>query len=184
MLYLISNDYKDWDFYCLNYLISDMELRESLNHIFSKKNLQNENKNGGFFISEIDTSKPLFFKEKKFKFTNSEKKLSIFITDENKNNFINTLLPYRIIVNHDKIKRKNGFVFNFNFKETIKLIKIYLKWNLIKFFKKYINIDYRKNYININKVYLSIIDDSFLNYVIDYEENIEPENQLIDLNIL
>jgi hypothetical protein len=184
MLYIILNEYKDWDFYCLNYLISDMELRGSLNNIFSKKNLNNEIKNTGFFISEIDTSKPLFFNEKKFKFTHNDSKLSIFFTDKNKQNHINTLLPYRIIVTHDKLKRKNGFEFNFNFKETIKLLKIYLKWNLVKFFKKYINIDYRKNIININKVYLSIIDDSFLNYVIDYEENIDPENQFINLEIL
>ena len=37
MLNLIQMDYKDWDFYCLNYLISDSELRGSLNNLFSKK---------------------------------------------------------------------------------------------------------------------------------------------------
>ena len=66
----------------------------------------------------------------------------------------------------------------------VKLIKIYLKWNLIKFFKKYINIDYKKKSINIDKVYLRIIDDSFLNYIVDYEEVIDTEKQFIDLEIL
>ena len=183
MLNLIQMDYKDWDFYCLNYLISDSELRGSLNNLFSKKK-NDTNKNAGFFISEVDTTKPLFSREQKFKFTNNETKLSIFFTDENRENYINTLLPYKVTVIRKKIKNKNGFVFNFNFKEMVKLIKIYLKWNLIKFFKKYINIDYKKKSINIDKVYLSIIDDSFLNYIVDYEEVIDTEKQFIDLEIL
>jgi len=183
MLNLINKDYKDWDFYCLNYLISDSELRGSLNNLFSKKK-NDDHKSAGFFLSEIDTTKPLFSREKKFKFTNNDTKLSIFYTDENRENYINTLLPYKIKVFHKKIKNKNGFVFDFNFKEMVKLIKIYSKWNLLKFFKKYINIDYKKKIINIDKLYLSIIDDSFLNYIVDYEEIINPEMQLIDLEIL
>ena len=179
----MNKDYKDWDFYCLNYLISDMELRGSLNNLSSKKKTTNIT-SGGFFLSEVDTSKPLFSKETKSKFTENDTKLSIFYTNEDRENFINTLLPYQVTVNHNKFNKAKTFKFNSNFKEMIKLIKIYLKWNLVKFFKKYVIINFKKKTINIDKVYLNIINDAFLNYIVDYEEIIDPEKQLIDLEIL
>lgn len=185
MLHIISNNYKSWDYYCINYLISDKELRNTLNSLSSKKIKFHENR-GEFFLSELcdkDPSKPLFGKTIKNKFTENEKKLSIIFTNENKQNFINTLLSYKIIIGH-KLMNKKSFIFDFNFKEMKKLIKIYFKWNLPKFLKKNMFIDVEKQIIDINKVYLSIMEDAFLDYVVDYEEVFDIEKQHIELEIL
>lgn len=179
----MKNNYKNWDFYCINFLISDMELRNSLNSLSSKKK-KDENKLN-FFLSEIEVNKPLFSVLKKNKISEKEKKLSIFFTNKNNQNFINTLIPYKVIINHRKFKENNkGFKFDFNFKEMKKLLKIYFKWNLVKFFKKNININYKKELIDIDKIYLNIMEDNFLNYVVDYEEYVKPENQYIHLEIV
>lgn len=184
MLYMITKNLKNWDFYCINFLISDMKLRSTLNSLASK-NKKGEKQNG-FFLSEIDSNyKPLFSNLEKHKFSDNENKLSILFTNENRQNYINTFLPYRVIISHKKIlKNKDGFIFNFNFFEMIKLIKIYLKWNLIKFLKKFLLIDIKNQTIDIDRCYLKIFDENFLNYIIDYEVSIEPEKQFIELEIL
>ncbi len=182
MLYIIGNDYENWDFICLNFLISEVGFRKTLN-LQSSKEYQNNSSTNPIFMSEIDIKKPIYLKEETYNFTLYENKVSVFFTDHNKQNYINTLLPYKTIINHTKIKVKNPFVFNFNFKEMITLAKIYLKWNLSKFFRKIININYKRKTITLDKQYLEKIDDGFLNFTIPYEEIVEVANQNIDLVI-
>ena len=142
-----------------------------------------ENKNV-FFLSEIDTTKPLFSSLIKHKISENDKKFSILYTNENGENFVNTLLSYKILISHKEILNNEVFVFEFNFMEMSKLIKIYFKWNLSKFLKKYMTIDFKNQRILIDKFYFEVFDENFLNYVYDYDERVEPEKQFIDLEIL
>lgn len=182
MLHLIANNYVNWDFYCLNFLISDVDFRKTLNLLSSKEH-QLKMVQNSFFLSEVDMTKPIFSKEENYSFSLKESKLSVFFTNENNQNFLNTLLPYKTLVNHIKIKMDQPFIFDFNFQQMVALIKIYLKWNLTKFFKKIMNINYKKKTITMDKSYLEKIDDAFLNFTIPYEEFVDIAHQHIDLVI-
>lgn len=183
MLHLISNNYINWDFYCLNFLISDVDFRKTLNLLSSKEHQMKAVPNS-FFLSEVDTSKPIFSREENYSFSLKESRLSVFFTNENHQNFLNTLLPYKTLINHIKIKRSQPFTFDFNFQQMLSLTKIYLKWNLSKFFKKIININLKRKTITMDKSYLEKIDEAFLNFTIPYEEFADIAHQHIDLTIL
>jgi hypothetical protein len=183
MLYLISNNYLNWDFYSLNYLISEADFRKSLNLLSSKEH-QLKTAQNSIFISEVDTSKPVFSKEERYNFTLKENKLSVFFTNKQNQNFLNTLLPYKTLINHTKIKTNQPFIFDFNFQQMTTLAKIYLKWNLTKFFKKILNINFKRKTITMDKSYLEKIDDGFINFTIPYEEFADIAHQHIDLTIL
>lgn len=182
MLYIIGNNYLNWDFYCLNFIISDVDFRKTLNLLSSKEYQKREEPNS-FFLSEIDSSKPVFMKEENFSFSLKENKLSVFFTNEKNQNFINTLLPYKIHINHTKIKTENPFIFDFNFKQMVTLAKIYMKWNLSKFFKKILEINFKRRTITMDKEYLEKIDDGFLDFTIPYDEFVDIAHQHIDLRI-
>lgn len=184
MLYLIGNSYSKWHFYCLNYIISDQDFRKTLNLLSSKESFLKKKSTSQFFLSEVDVSKPAYLKEQSSKFSLNDNKLCVLFTTEQKQNYINTLLPYKIFVNHSLIKKKHPFMFEFDFKQMIILSKIYLKWNLPKFFKKLININIPKRTIFLDKEYLEKIDDKFLNFTIKYDEFVELKNQKIELEIL
>lgn len=183
MLHLIANKYSNWDFYCINFLISDVNLRKTLNLLSSKEHQIKASQNS-FFMSEVDTIKPIFSEEEIYAFSTKENKLSVFFTNDKHENFLNTLLPYKTLINHTKIKTNQPFIFDFNFKQMITLAKIYLKWNLTKFFKKLLNINFKRKTIKIDKEYLEKIDDEFLNFTIPYEEFTDIAHQHIDLTIL
>jgi len=182
MLNLIANNYINWDFYCLNFLISDIDFRKNLNLLSSKEH-QLQAAQNSFFLSEVDTSKPVFSKEESYTFSLKENKLSVFFTNEKLQNFLNTLLPYKTFINHTKIKSNQPFIFDFNFQQMITLAKIQLKWNLNKFFKKILNINFTRKTITIDKSYLEKIDDAFLNFTIPYEEFVDLAHQHIDMTI-
>jgi len=160
-----------------------MDFRKTLNLLSSKEH-QIKVAQNSFFISEVDTSKPVFLKEETYAFSTKENKLSVFFTNEKNENFINTLLPYKTFINHSKIDANQPFVFDFNFKQMITLANIYFKWNLTKFFKKILNINDKRKTITMDKEYLEKIDEGFLNFTLPYEEFTDIANQHIDLTIL
>ena len=183
MLYLLTNNFAFWDFYCINYLLSDQEFRKNLNNLSSKGNSLNKIFKG-FFNTEVDLKPDGYLKEVTYKFSLYDKKLSIILTDENKINYLNTFLPFKIKTSNTNLQIQNNFIFDFHFHHTIILTKIMLRWNLTKFIKKILKVDFNKQIITLDYDYLDRINDDFLKFTTKYDEFTGIGSQKMVLHLL
>ena len=184
MLFLIMNDFTSWDFYCLNYVLSNQEFRKNLNYLSSiEKNLNLKNKKN-IFISELENGAFGYLRERHYKFSLEKKTLSVFLTDVNRNNYLYSFLPYKILVANKTFKIKNNIIFDFNFHQMIILSKIELLWNLPKFIRKILNINFKTTSFSLDYDYLDKINENFLKFTKEYEEKIELSKLFYEINIM
>ena len=157
MLFLIKNEFKNWEFYVLNFLMSIKNFRFFLGKNFSKKN-----KKIPQLISNVKTINLIDENNYKNKFT-------FFNTDENGQNFLNVIKSFYLIVR--KFLKK--FEFNFSLHQ-MKILAIINKFEKLKdFFPKILIENKFEEKISINNEFFEHFDEKYFSEIFSNNENKE-----------
>ena len=157
MLFLLKNEFKNWEFFILNYLMSIKNFRFFLGKNFSKKN-----KKIPQLISNVKTINLIDENNYKNKFT-------FFNTDENGQNFLNVIKSFFLIVK--KFLKK--FEFNFSLHQMI-ILSIINKFEKLKdFFPKILIENKFEEKISINNEFFEHFDEKYFSEIFSNNENKE-----------
>ena len=178
-LYMYKNNFINWDFFALNYLLSFKNFRKIILHFFSLNKRENflENNN---YITNIKTVKTPNIKNKikfnvdeenkienEFNFDNDDiinisnkKELNqisennesymFFYTDQNYNNYIVNLFSYRIKIEFRKLNPKINWEFYLNFKQMRYFNEVSKYEDLLTFIPKILITNFEIGDLNIN----------------------------------
>ena len=185
-LYLYKNNFVNWDFYVLNYILSIKTFRKiiskslSLNKDFltSLSNSQEKNyktistnktlDNSFNFVDDEDDdknkNKNIFLVNKKIYNQMSENNefYIFFYTDSNLNNYIIHFYSYHLKIEYKRLNPKLKWEFFLNFKQMRNLIKVTKYERLNSFLPKIVNTNFENGFLNIN---FNVFDENF-NYKI------------------
>lgn len=155
IFYLIENDYENWDFYISQFIFSYKECLYYLNEIISLKNRRKTTiikSNSQPLFDNINTvdrkqgnnliNRNIFLNmEKNLKISDKSKIYEFFYTDKNNSNYIKIFHNFFITARCKSFKKRNKFIFDFNFSQMRLLNKISRIQGLNHFIKKLIYID-------------------------------------------
>ena len=155
IFYLLTNNFKNWDFYISQFIFSYKECHKNIGKLLSKESkgalFSLENLNSFSLLKNSESMKNIKEISKKNKITNSlnsekihqisekSKKYEFIYTDANNINYIKILHNFFISSRCELFKNK--FCFDFNFDQMKILNKILRIQGLEHFFKKLIYID-------------------------------------------
>ena len=173
LFFLAKNNFKNWDFYIMEYLFSYYDFILIINSFLStykikskykyktilnmKYNNHNNNLNNIIYLT----------KEKKVKYSKKNSKLEFIFTDNNLNNNIKILHNYKLFVFNKKINPYYQFCFHLNFIQMKSLYLASKKQGIKYLLQKIIIIDKDNMKIKLNYEYLDNFCKTDLN-------NLEP----------
>ena len=195
-LYMFKNNFINWDFFALNYLLSFKNFRKIILHFFSLNKTENflENNN---YITNIKTVKTPNIKNKirlnieeenkvdnEFNFDNDDiinisnkKELNqisennesymFFYTDQNYNNYIVNLFSYRIKIELRKLNPKINWEFYLNFKQMRYFNEVSKYEDLLTFLPKILITNYEIGDLDIN---FNIFNNNFNAKILQNED--------------
>ena len=178
LLLLIKEDFKDWEFFVMKYLISFKVFRNIMQLYFSKKDLNyiqliNLTRNNIFPIyTEISRNrtfdnKLIIYLSKEKKFTNSiySKNYFFIYSDKNGINYYKFFHNYIIITYNKNINPINKFIFHFNYEQMKKIYFISKRQGLSYFFAKILENDTQNMKIKLNYDLLNRYTINDINYL-------------------
>ena len=109
--FLLENNFKDWDFYVIEYLFSFCKFCLIINNFLSIYKIKKYN-----FINKIVPKNKIInlSEEKKAKYSNKNSKFEYIFTDQNKNNYIKILHNYKLLAYNKRINKNYQFCFHTN----------------------------------------------------------------------
>jgi len=157
MLFLLKNNFENWEFYILNYLMTIKNFRHFFGKNFSKKtkNIPKLISNTKI-INLIDEN-------------NLKNKFIFFNTDENGQNFLNVIKSFFIIVK--KFMKK--FEFNFSLHQMVILSIINKFEKLSDFFPKILIENKIEEKISINNEFFEHFDEKYFSDIFSHNKNKE-----------
>ena len=152
LFYLSEHNFKDWDFYVIEYLFSYFDFIYIIQHLFSSQNPKNffnlkyhyDFKNNVFNLSQ----------ERKMKYSKNNTKLEYIFTDDNLVNHIKILHNYKLFVFNKKINPNYQFCFHLNFIQMKSLYSASKKQGIKYLIEKIIIMDKDNMKIKLNYDYL------------------------------
>lgn len=157
MLYIIENNFVNWDFYCMYYLFSFKNFREYVKSLYSKshngKNEKNE-KNQIEFLSLNRRKKEnseCIINETKFSF--------LFTDDLYYMNHLLILKSFSIYVYFRRLNANKIFAFDFDFKQMRILFLISKRENLKNFIRKILICDFAKSEIRFDYTFFDLFSN-------------------------
>ena len=183
---MFKNNFINWDFFALNYLLSFKNFRKIILHFFSLNKTENflENNN---YITNIKTVKTPNMKNKirlnieeenkvdnEFNFDNDDiinisnkKEYMFFYTDQNYNNYIVNLFSYRIKIELRKLNPKINWEFYLNFKQMRYFNEVSKYEDLLTFLPKILITNYEIGDLDIN---FNIFNNNFNAKILQNED--------------
>ena len=157
MLFLLKNNFENWEFYILNYLMTIKNFRHFFGKNFSKKT-----KNVPKLISNTKTINLIDENNLKNKFI-------FFNTDENGQNFLNIIKSFFVVVK--KFMKK--FEFNFSLHQMVILSIINKFEKLSKFFPKILIENKFEEKISINNEFFEHFEEKYFSDIFSHNKNDE-----------
>ena len=167
MMYLLQNNFSNWDFYCIYYLFSLKKFRMFIYNILSKqittlsklpihKRLAN-----GYECLSLSNKHHL---NRKYNF--NDKQLSFIITDHfNNSNHLFVLHSYMFFIYYPELRKDKIFTFYFTFHQMKILYLISKKESLELFIQKIMLIDKHKRTIDIDFSFFELFIGKTLNEI-------------------
>jgi hypothetical protein len=195
-LYLLQNNFVNWDYYILNYLFSLKIFRLIILKgisLYIKLNLKKSEENKSLIdannISTLYLKKPLDYINDKTLLINLNKKIynqynsnnetyKFFYTDNFSINSIIDLNSFHIFIESDKVNKNTCFEFCLNFKEMCHLINISRYEDLDNFLSKIVQLNLEEGKINLDLSVLEYYSDNLLGQIytnVSKTKNIKPK---------
>jgi hypothetical protein len=191
LLHIYSNNFINWDFFTINYLISLKDFRSELNKSLSKNpkhsnkdeilqesmnsskmdfslkhksQLINKSQQQGKVQSNISPIKEI---NKISTYCNYSHSFSYLYTGSDYFNHIHKIYSYQLTVvnNFPNLENKQEFKFDFNFKQMRILERISDDWDLDRFFRKILIIDKRNGKVKLDYEYFENFSQSFFKFI-------------------
>ena len=182
-LYLLNNNFVNWDYYILNYLFSLKIFRLIILKgisLYTKLKLKTSEDNKSTIdfnnISTLYLKKPLDYINNKTLMLNLNKKIynqynannetyKFFYTDNFSINSIIDLNSFHIFIENDKVNKNICFEFCLNFKQMRHLVNISRYEDLSNFLSKIIQINIEEGKINIDFSILEYYNNNLLGQI-------------------
>lgn len=152
LLFLSQNNFKDWDFYVMEYLFSHFDFIFIIQSIFStykSQAIHNLKYNYDFKNKIINLTQ-----EKKSKYSKTNSRLEYIFTNDNLENHIKILHNYKLFVYNKKINPYYQFCFHLNFIQMKSLYSASKKQGIKYLIEKIIILDKDNMKIKLNYEYL------------------------------
>ena len=176
LLFLSENNFKNWDFYVMEYLFSYYDFTIMISSFFSRY----KSKSKLMLNSNYNVKNNIIYltREKKSKYSIKLTKLEYIFTNENLNNYIKILHNYKLFVFNKKINPYFQFCFHLNFKQMKALYLASKKQGIKYILEKLIIMDKDNMKIKLNYEYLNNFCKNDLNNL----EPLVPSNVSIKAN--
>lgn len=163
LFFLLVNNFRNWDFYIVNYLLSLKAFRWIIqstisklfkfsykeNNIIKKKASDEIMKH--ISIKTVNGIDYYSLSKKKIKaFIEKEKEFSFLQTDEVQNNHLVNLHNYQVTINNPSMLSNKEFIFSFNFKQMRQLNAVSHWQFLSSFLNKIVIVDMKNDTIRLN----------------------------------
>ena len=155
LLFLFENNFKNWDFYVMEYLFSYYDFSLIISSFFSIYNSKSNPLSNSINIHDYKNKVISLTKEKKYKYSIKLSKLEYIFTNENLNNFIKILHNYKLFVFNKKINPYYQFCFHLNFIQMKALYLASKKQGIKYILEKIIIMDKDNMKIKLNYEYLN-----------------------------
>jgi hypothetical protein len=163
MLYLLQNNFVQWDTNLLNYLIRYKIFRERLHS--NKQELDTDTAilldKDAMIVDSKNHNNYIIQKRPKTSFMN------FFVTDEFYKTKLYKLKSYNFQVYMKHFDKNNKFSYHFNFTQMLTLEKIKSFVELNDYLAKTLTINYRTQSVGLDNKYFDNIDDHHLKFMID-----------------
>ncbi len=173
LIFLIMNNFLDWDFFAINYLFSfkifrnyielSLSKRKRNEKLYSNQDTNNKKDDNYFLISYKNI----------YKFKTKDLIYCFFMTNESQINSFFTIHYYSIKVNFDKLNLTKKWIINFNYSQMKYLNQIKKFQSLDEFIPKILIFDFEKQDLRINYSVFGDFSPNILNYKkfeVDIEE--------------
>ena len=173
LIFLIMNNFLDWEFFAINYLFSfkmfrnyielNLSKRKENEKLYSNKETNNKKDDNFYLISYRNI----------YKFKAKDLIYCFFMTNEMHINSFFTIHYYSIKVNFDELNLKKKWIVNFNYSQMKFLNQIKKYQSLDEFIPKILIFDFEKQDLKINYSVFRDFSPNILNYKrfeVDVEE--------------
>ena len=173
-LYLWNMNFRNWDYYVVNYLFSFKHFRYIIESLFSKNKTQkietesimDQIMNSKRRKKTFDINDEVIFLSSLRSHSSNCKNIATysFITDEFRNNSIITFYSYIVSVEYNKLNPFKKWTFYLNFKQMKFLIKVSKFERLDSFLVKILKTDFSRGNLELDFSVFDDFDYQILNY--------------------
>ena len=169
LLFLLENQFNNWDFYIIEYLFSFYKFSLIINNFLSIYKIGKYQFINNFLFNNniINLSE-----EKKLKYSRKNYNFEYIFTDEKLNNYIKLLHSYKILIFNKNINKEHQFCFHMNLIQMKSLYFSIKKQGAQHLIKKIFSLDNETMKIKINYDYLDNFGQNDFNNL----ENIPHKN--------
>jgi hypothetical protein len=165
-IFLLKNNFLNWEFYIMNYLLSIKIIRKYIEYNLSKSNFKEIMCSS---IDSIDKEKNndntfLITQKKSFKYDKSDLFFSFFYTNETNINSLYKIYSYFIKIDDDKLNKKKNWVFKLNFSHMKYFNNITKYESLDKFIPKLLMYNYENGNVKMDFSVFKDFSPNILNY--------------------
>ena len=165
-IFLLKNNFLNWEFYIMNYLLSIKIFRKYIEYNLSKSNFKEIMCSS---IDSIDKEKNndntfLITQKKSFKYDKSDLFFSFFYTNETNINSLYKVYSYLIKIDDDELNKKKNWVFKLNFSHMKYFNNITKYESLDKFIPKLLMYNYENGNVKMDFSVFKDFSPNILNY--------------------
>ena len=167
LLFLSKNNFKNWDFYLIEYLFSYYDFILIINSFLTKYKSNSKLIRSLKYKFDYKNNYINLTREKRLKYSKKSTKLEYIFTDDNLTNSIKILHNYKLFVFNKKLNPYYQFCFHLNFTQMKAMYMLSKKQSIKYIIEKIIIINQENMKIKLNYEYLNNFCKNDLN-------NIEP----------